>query len=248
MGLSHHLLDELVALKSSHALDGAKRVVEIGAQQLSNPFLRSLSALTEIFRLFGLQAPDLGGPIAAGFQGALELQSNEAPTSGPFWQALGFEYAAVDYSGEGDVRALDLNHDSVPQDWRGRFDLLINAGTTEHVVNHDNAFGVMHDLVKVGGFMIHEVPVAGFLTHGLVVYTMKFFWHLCRENGYGVMRLEMLPVGQSPLPQNVIDSNRKWGRLPPNDFEGELIRDWLIIASLRKLTDQPFVTPLDLPN
>jgi cyclopropane fatty-acyl-phospholipid synthase-like methyltransferase len=60
------------------------------------------------------------------------------------------------------VRGLDLNHDIVPEDWRSRFDLLINAGTTEHVVNHDNAFRVMHDLVKVGGFMIHEVPVAGF--------------------------------------------------------------------------------------
>jgi hypothetical protein len=71
----------------------------------------------------------------------------------------------------------------------------------------DNAFRVMHDLVKVGGFMIHEVPVAGFLTHGLVVYTIKFFWHLCRENGYEVLRLEMLPFGHAPMPQNVVDSN-----------------------------------------
>jgi hypothetical protein len=247
MGLSHHLLDELVALKSSHALDGARSVVEIGAQQLSNAFLRSSSALTEIFRLFDVPAPDLGAPIAAGFRGALELQSHDAPASGPFWRALAFEYAAIDYSGEGDVRGVDLNHDSVPQDWRGRFDLLINAGTTEHVVNHDNAFRVMHDLVKVGGFMIHEVPVAGFPTHGLFVYTTKFFWHLCRENGYEVMRLEMVPVGQSAMPQDVIDSNRRWGRLPPSGFETELIRDWLILASLRKLTDRQFVTPLDLP-
>jgi hypothetical protein len=81
-----------------------------------------------------------------------------------------------------------------------------------------------------------------------MVYTLKFFWHLCRENGYEVMRLEMLPVGQSAMLQNVIESNRRWGRLPPSDFEGEMIRDRLMVASLGKLTDQRFVTPLDLPT
>jgi hypothetical protein len=247
MGLSHYLLDELIALKKSGAIVGAGAVVEIGAQQLSNAFLRSSAQLEEVARLFGRSPADLGQPTAAGFEGGLELQSGEAPSSAPFWQALGWEYAAVDYGGHRHSRAIDLNRDCAPLDWLGKYDLLINAGTTEHVANHDNAFRVMHDLVRVGGCMIHEVPVAGFLTHGLVVYSIKFFWHLCRENGYEVLRLEMLPQGSAPMPRNVIDSNRRWGRLPAFDAEALAIQNWLMMASLRKLTEQPFVTPIDVP-
>ena len=37
------------------------------------------------------------------------------------------------------------------------------------------------------------------------------------------------------------------GRLPPFDAEALPIQNWLMMASLRKLTEQPFVTPIDVP-
>jgi SAM-dependent methyltransferase len=222
-----------------------RRVVEIGAQQLSNSFLRSDEMLRE---LFGGKPPQLGQARDAGFAGGLELQPDDAPPARPFWEALGFDYAAIDFDGHRDSRAVDLNRDAVPREWKGRFDLAVNAGTTEHVVNHGTAFQVMHDLVRPGGIMIHEVPAAGMLTHGMVNYTMKFFWHLCRENNYEVMCLEMAPGGAAPLPDNIVATNRRWGRnRSAPRLEAEPIRDWYIFASLRKPKDVPFVTPLDLP-
>jgi hypothetical protein len=96
--------------------------------------------------------------------------------------------------------------------------------------------------------MIHEVPAGGMLNHGLVNYNMKFFWHLCRENGYEVLNLEMTAGGAAPLPENIVASNRKHGRSRgQSEFLSEPIRDWGIFASLRKVTDKPFVTPLDIP-
>jgi hypothetical protein len=59
------------------------------------------------------------------------------------------------------VTALDLNRDQVPYKLKAAFDLVVNAGTTEHVVTQDNAFRVIHDLTKAGGVMLHELPGGG---------------------------------------------------------------------------------------
>ena len=55
MGLSNDFLSDLVSLKNSGNLNGASSVVEIGAQQLSNAFLRD-EANIEAILLIQLQA------------------------------------------------------------------------------------------------------------------------------------------------------------------------------------------------
>ena len=79
----------------------------------------------------------------------------------------------MEYGGHRGVTSLDLIATrAVPAAIVVR--LVVNAGTTEHVVNQDNAFRVMHDLTKVGGVMMHEVPAGGMLTHGVVGYNPQF--------------------------------------------------------------------------
>jgi hypothetical protein len=249
MGIGSNILREIIDLKRSGALADMNKVVEIGAQQINNDVLRSDALVQEVCGLFGVDAaPRLGTPTDAGYAGSLELQSELAPPSQPFWEALRFEYATIDFGGHRNSRALDLNRDRVPRDWHRRFDLLVNAGTTEHVANQDNAFRVMHNLVRKGGVMIHELPGAGMPTHGLMTYTLKFFWHLCRENDYEVLRLEMIPGGRAPLPGDIVVSNAQFGRGGSvTQFQSEPIRDWAIFASLRKRNDAAYATPLDLP-
>lgn len=101
-----------------------------------------------------------------------------------FWTACRKEYLALDVAGEGQYMFFDLNHDSVPQDLLGRGDLVCNAGTTEHLLNQYNAFKVMHDLTRVGGYMYHALPMAGFHDHGLFNYNIKFFQQLACHNKY----------------------------------------------------------------
>lgn len=250
MGLGSDILREISALKRAGLLPNGAKVIEIGAQQLSNDFLRAEADGAALARAFGLTAlPRLGSPIEAGCTATgLELQSDQAPSSRIFWETIGCQYAAVDFDGHRDSHALDLNRDPVPATLRNSFDLVVNTGTTEHVANQDHAFRVIHDLVRKGGIMMHELPAGGMLTHGLFTYTMKFFWHLCRENNYQVLRLEMLPGGVAPLPDNIAASNREYGRThAAYPLESEPIRDWYIAASLRKCSGAAYVTPLDLP-
>ncbi len=253
MGLSHTSILDLISLRRAGHLHEGGRVVEIGAQQLSNEFLRATTEIAELYNAFGCQLGNLGHPQDEGFIDGMERQPNAAPASRDFWQSLGFSYFAIEYGGYRDSISLDLNSGSVPPDLRSAFDLLINAGTTEHVANQDNAFRVMHDLVKPGGLMIHEVPASGMLTHGLVSYTMQFFWALCRENNYEVIDLELrqLYQGQTfPISRNIIDSNVRFGRF--TNFKTPIGLDLsmpilFIHAILRKPEERPYVTMLDVP-
>lgn len=247
MALGRAFLSELIELKRTGALDGATRLVEIGAQQLANCFLRAESELDEIYALYGATRPSLGTPVWAGSLNRIDLLHPDAPSSEPFWTSLGFAYTAIDYGGIRGAVGLDLNRDIVPPALRGKFDFLVNTGTTEHVANQDNAFRVIHDLVAPSGLMLHAVPSGGMMTHGFFSYNLRFFWHLCRENEYVVIKLLMAPFAVGPVHPDVLQSNEKWGRGADHPAFPAEIWDLSILAILRKPADQPFRTPLDVP-
>ena len=56
---------------------------------------------------------------------------------------------------------MDLNIHFVPADLQSKFDLVTNYGTTEHVLNQMLAMRSIHDLVKPGGLIHHDLPWAG---------------------------------------------------------------------------------------
>src|SRR3984957_18509178 len=62
MGLAYETILHLIALRRSGRLPDRARVVEIGAQQLANSFLRADDALAELYGLFGRKPVDLGAP------------------------------------------------------------------------------------------------------------------------------------------------------------------------------------------
>ena len=72
MALHGGLLSDLALLKERGVVNGSGRIVEIGAQQLSNDFLRSSDHLSRLFGLFDRTAPDFGAPSWAGTVDGLE--------------------------------------------------------------------------------------------------------------------------------------------------------------------------------
>jgi hypothetical protein len=69
----------------------------------------------------------------------------------------------------------------------GSLDFVANFGTTEHVLNQFVVFSVMHDATRAGGFMIHFLPTAGFLYHGILNYNPKLFLLLAQANASRIM-------------------------------------------------------------
>jgi SAM-dependent methyltransferase len=97
-----------------------------------------------------------------------------------------FTYKCLDVNDGPSIIKADLNEYVVPTEWRGKFDLVTNYGTTEHVLDQINAFRAMHDFAKVGGHFIHDVPFAGYYNHGLFAYNPAFFVFLAHANQYEI--------------------------------------------------------------
>ncbi len=204
MGLSVNFVHHLLALKRAGVLDGARRVVEIGAQQLADSFLQATFELDEIYRLFGRPRADLGAPVGA------ENFIERAPYSRVFWTSLGLDYAAIDVDTREGVTYLDLNRDDVPFDLYRAFDLVINAGTTEHVSNQGNAFRIIHDLARTGGVMYHEVPAGGTIEHGFIAYQPVFFMRMAQQNEYEWLRFNLSAMQPAPVPEYLHEFNRRY--------------------------------------
>ena len=98
MGLAYETILHLITLRRSGRLPDRARVIEIGAQQLSNSFLRADAPLAELYGLFGRKPVDLGATQEAVTIDGVERQAESAPVSQPFWEALGFSYNAVEYA------------------------------------------------------------------------------------------------------------------------------------------------------
>lgn len=158
------------------------------------------------------------------------------------YELLGFHYCCVDIEEKYGSICLDLNFDSVPLDHHNLYDLVTNFGTTEHVANQLNAFKVIHDLTKVGGYMWHDVPFTGYVNHGLVNYTTKFFYSLCKSNRYQLCDLHIQPiVAMRKLPEDVVTALNV-----PDDFAEKFqYRDSGLSVLIQKVQDIPFVPPLD---
>jgi len=249
MGISSNDLDILISLKEAGHLPDHSAVIEIGAQQLANSFLEARALIDRFASLFGITQPcPLPGPNATHIvHGQLEHLDQEAPRSHILWTWLGCDYASVDIDGSPGSIALDLNYDPAPADAIGKYQLVTNFGTTEHIANQLNAFKVIHDLTTPGGIMMHSLPAQGMANHGLVNYNPKFFWMLARSNGYNWLHMEYFGSQMSyDLPDNIVDHAKQFRPDIAGRLGGHRISDGGIAVAMQKVYDIEFVPPLDV--
>mgnify|MGYP000848376885 CR=1 FL=1 len=105
---------------------------------------------------------------------------------GELFEKAGFKYDAIDIADGYKTTILDLNHESAPTDFVGAYDLVLNFGTTEHLLNQYNAFKVIHDATKVGGYIVNQLPSVGFSDHGYFTYTPRCMFDMAGYNNYEV--------------------------------------------------------------
>ena len=155
------------------------------------------------------------------------------------FELANWSYICVDTSGEFGAIPLDLNFDSIPEDHQGRYDLVTNFGCTEHIANQLNAFKAIHDLVKVGGLMIHAVPTQGFIDHGLVNYSAKFFWRLAEYNNYRLIDMRLTTHSE---PKAIPDTFS----LTFSYYDKNLkMQDTILWSAFKRTSATDFVVPFD---
>jgi SAM-dependent methyltransferase len=224
MAYGPFFMRHVIALKRRGLLDGCGCVVEIGRQQINDRLIAS-PELDEAVALFGGTKPALT-PVGA------PTIMPDSPPGRLLWSALGLQSKSVDIDG-GDIR-IDLNKGRVPWRYRGAFDLAVNAGTTEHVANQGNAFAAIHDLVRPGGLMVHQLPAYGNIDHGFFGYQPKFFHRLAEANDYELAELRLTPQREVDLPEDLCGEG-----LPPRVASAGLT------VVIRRKDRRKFVMPAD---
>jgi SAM-dependent methyltransferase len=155
---------------------------------------------------------------------------------GELLTACGFGYCSVDLIHGYNTLLLDLNIHSAPEELRGRFDLVTNFGTTEHLINQLLAMKTVHDVTKPGGVIYHDLPMSGYLKHGYFLYTPVFFNDLAAANDYRILRQY---YSRSDTPVAAPEFMRE------NGFPNTEIVDFGIEFILQKTSDATFRMPLD---
>ena len=93
---------------------------------------------------------------------------------------------SIDMHGTKFAERLDLN---LPHDLGEQFDAIINLGTAEHIFNVYQVFKSMHDWLKVGGRMYHNLPMYGEIDHGFYNFHPTLFWDLAFANQYKIIAI-----------------------------------------------------------
>lgn len=101
-------------------------------------------------------------------------------------KSLGFgEVVRVDVSEyEKCDELLDLNAAETPARLSGKFDVVLDSGTIEHVFDLPNALRHGCRLVKPGGRIIHLTPSSNCVEHGFYSVSPTLFHDFYRANGF----------------------------------------------------------------
>ena len=127
------------------------------------------------------------------------------------------ECLTIDSNGKDRCLQHDLNL-PLPASYYGRYDVVLNAGTSEHVwPNLQQVMRTCHDLCKPGGLILHAVPAHGCKRHGHWLCSAQWFKDLADRQFYKIEWLDEQPV--------------------PHKGGGENLYS---LAIFRKLTDDPF--------
>jgi hypothetical protein len=155
-------------------------------------------------------------------------------------KALGFtDYAALDVSDyeATDIITHNLNSPTIPPEIEGRFDVVIDGGTLEHVFHLPNAMSALGRMVHPQGRVIHASPSSNHVDHGFYMFSPTFFWDYYSANGFELPTVHVVRYQQRHLdrPWDVYEYTS--GALDPVSFGGLDDSLFMVWCVARKTAD-----------
>ncbi len=168
--------------------------------------------------------------------------------AGELIERCGMSYLSMDIAKGYKTEVFDLNHEDLPPQHHGAYDVVMNIGTTEHVFNQYNSFKVAHEAAHVGSYMVHQLPAAGYTDHGYYMYAGRFFFELAAYNKYEITDVWYDgPAGEDDLYLSL----RRYAALNPvvlgklNAAEPVMIPNYMLTVIYKKVQDLAFAGTLE---
>lgn len=121
-------------------------------------------------------------------------------TGKQYFENRGVKHVSIDLNAEDGALPIDLSQPIGRPEWRHSFDIVTNAGTSEHVEPLEaqyECFRNIHECLRPGGIAVHIVPSAEGLrdkgrwrNHCNNYYSREFFDMLAAHNGYRVVSFQ----------------------------------------------------------
>lgn len=177
MGLGPAAVKMTLELWQKDFFKGMNSVVEMGSQELH-------LALTDFMEL--IQMAGLTNYKKENFAALSDWPAGPRCSSKPFYEILGIkDYACIDLDKHYGAITLDLNRPLEDKSLYGKYDLVTDYGTNEHIFNTAEAYRTMHKLCKPGGIlMIGQVVYCG---NGYYAYDPSFFEGIAAANNYKIL-------------------------------------------------------------
>lgn len=172
---------------------------------------------------------------------------------GELFEKAGMQYLSFDIAYGYRTTIFDLNYAVLPASMQKSFDLVLNFGTTEHILNQFNCFEVIHDATRVGGYIYHQLPAIGYTNHGYVTYTGRCFFDLAIYNEYDIVACYFSPPsGRNCVLESLESYSHRFPALKRASMTEEerslrevSIPDIGINVVYRKVKDKPFLGALE---
>jgi SAM-dependent methyltransferase len=207
MGILRSQAGLLLEHHRNHPFSG--RLVQFGRQEI----MFSLSDLEPLLREWKVE-PANRAELAGITDRARPLTDRE------FFGVFGFdEITSLDYQAvaESDIVA-DLNRRPLPESCRGRFDVVFDGGTMEHVFHVPNLLANVVDLLAEGGRVIHTNPASNSVDHGFYCFSPCLYYEYYSANRFELEAVKLLDYGSKlrrvritaydylpPIPRTALD-------------------------------------------
>ncbi|WP_417798466.1 hypothetical protein [Terasakiella pusilla] len=245
----------LSALKNMQEMgyvESGVKFLDIGSSNLYSAHLKELREFLSAFKdVRNLSDEDIERLSKGSLYDPVKGGLNESFV-GELLEWVNIDYQSFDIADGYKTKIFDLNKQEIDAEHFEKYDVVANFGTTEHLLNQMNAFGAIHDATKVGGVMIHEVPACGWIDHGYITYTARFFYDLATANKYEIDHLAF----SGPLPgkklydsvhafKSYFPSFEKTLKEAPEVLKEMQIPDISIFICLKKKKSGKFITSLE---
>uniref|UniRef100_A0A6M3JUE0 Putative methyltransferase n=1 Tax=viral metagenome TaxID=1070528 RepID=A0A6M3JUE0_9ZZZZ len=135
-----------------------------------------------------------------------------------YFEHLGFDTVCIDINGKDESLPLDLTKPIARDDLLDSFDVVVNAGTTEHIPDQYWTWWNIHNLCRTGGVVINILSLddGSWFDHAYINYSPEFFGFLAQGNGYSVVdrRITDLKYGAAFRKESIFITLRKEKDVP----------------------------------
>ncbi|MEZ6126252.1 MAG: class I SAM-dependent methyltransferase [Planctomycetaceae bacterium] len=144
---------------------------------------------------------------------------------------------SLDHSSfEGAAICHDLN-EPISDQYHGRYDVVLDGGSLEHVFDIRQAFRNCMQLVRAGGHYLGITPANNFMGHGFYQFSPEFYFRLFSEpNGFEMQTMILFEHRRNSAWYEVRSPTEVRSRVSLKNFE----RTYLLVIA-RRVADKPIL-------